>query len=326
MVEIRRLTPLGWMPTEPLVAYSNRDHTVISAATSRRGGNSYYDRFGFQGSREIVCIDCKEAGRDVPVILVESTRRRPHFRHEQGEAPDGLGRHGETAEHLRGKALIADWARKQHHILPWSVEEEVWVTGARLRSDVRAELTGGAHVAFEVQRKPLDWNTWDRRHGGYTGAGIHDVWLWSPEVPTPVLDLPLASMVLDMEHEEIGIFVASYSGRYRHPTAEGYLCAPTHYASAPLVEWGISATGALVPPAALGEFIGNKPESARSAQLQAHRERTAGPARQAPAPGPRATPPRQRQQDAAFPSQTPRVVSEREQQRIDETIARIFRR
>jgi len=45
----------------------------------------------------------------------------------------GDGWHGETAEHLHGKQLIMDWARDQHHVLPWSVEEEFWVPGARLR-------------------------------------------------------------------------------------------------------------------------------------------------------------------------------------------------
>lgn len=52
---------------------------------------------------------------------------RLHFHHQQGEAPDGLGRHWETAEHLRGKQLITDWAKNQHHVLPWFVEEEFWV-------------------------------------------------------------------------------------------------------------------------------------------------------------------------------------------------------
>jgi hypothetical protein len=31
------------------------------AAAMHRGNNSYYDRYGYKGSKEIVCIDCKEA-------------------------------------------------------------------------------------------------------------------------------------------------------------------------------------------------------------------------------------------------------------------------
>lgn len=277
MTEIRRLTPLGWLPTDPLVAYNNADGSIVPAAAMSRGNNSYYDRHGFHGSRQIVCVDCKEDVRDAPLSLVKSTARRPHLRHQPGEAPDGLRRHGETAEHLRGKALISSWARDQRHIFPWSIEEEVWVTGARLRSDVRAEITGGGHLAFEVQRKPVAWSDWDRRHCGYGNEGIRDLWLWAPEVPDPVLDLPLVSVVLDLQHEELGVLVASYAGRYRHPTNEDYLLTPTHYAAAPLGEWSISDAGKLVPPADLNEFIGVKPEAARRVQLQARRERLAPP-------------------------------------------------
>jgi hypothetical protein len=324
MTEIRPLYPRTWEPSEPLVAYNNADQSVVAAAQMSRGNNSYYDRYGYQGSQDIVCADCKQAGRDVPVILVDAERKRLHFRHKQGEAPDGLGRHGETAEHLRGKQFIMDWARDQHHILPWTVEEEFWVTGTRLRSDVKAELADGQRLAFEVQRKPLDWKDWDRRHGGYRNGGVRDVWLWSPDVPDLALDLPLTSVVLDVEHESLGVLVADYSRGYRHPTAEGRILSPTHYAAAPLAEWSIAATGALVPPPGMAEFIGDKPEPARLAQLNAHREAVAR------APRPQAVPP-----------QRPRVVlPERhvpsgdyetrvdpvEQQRVREVIDRIFGR
>ncbi|MET3934933.1 competence protein CoiA family protein [Arthrobacter sp. OAP107] len=272
MIEIRRLFPRKWEPSDPLVAYNNADGQIVMAAAMHRGNNSYYDRYGYQGSKEIVCIDCKEDGREVPVQRVDAKTRCKHFRHQAGEAPDGLRRHGETAEHLHGKRFIMDWARDQHHILPWSVEDEVWIPGIRLRSDVRATATSGRHLAFEVQRKPMDSKEWDRRHGGYQTAGIHDVWLWSPDVPDLVLDLPLNSVVLDMEYESLGVLVAMYGGSYRHPTAEQYLVSPTHYASAPLSEWRLSGAGSLVPPPGMAEFIGDKPEPARLAQLKAHRE------------------------------------------------------
>lgn len=75
MIEIRPLYPRDWEPSEPLVAYNNADRRVVVAAAMRRGDGSYYDRYGYQGSQDIVCIDCKEAGRDVPVILVEAEKR-----------------------------------------------------------------------------------------------------------------------------------------------------------------------------------------------------------------------------------------------------------
>lgn len=333
MIEIRPLFPRTWEPSEPLVAYNKADRRVVIASAMSRGNNSYYDRYGYQGSRDIVCIDCLEAGHDVPVSLVVAEKRCIHFRHKAGEAPDGMRRHGETAEHLHGKQLVMDWAREQHHIMPWSIDDEVWVPGARLRSDVKAELVGGRQLAFEVQRKPLEWKDWDRRHGGYKDADVLDVWLWSPDVPHLVLDLPLTSVVLDMEHEEIGVLVAPYGNEYRHPTAERHVLIPTYYASAPLAEWDMSASGSLVPPPEMAEYIGDKPESARVAQLKDYREATA---RRALAPGRTMSVERRvqafRQYGSASPWQVqgpsgsaPRRDAEREAQRQAEAIERIMR-
>ena len=100
---------------------------------------------------------------------------------------------------------------------------------------------------------------WDRRHGGYKNAGVLDVWPLSPDVPHLVLDLPRTSVVLDMEHKEIGVMVANYSGIYLHPTAEKRIIKPTHHAAAPLAEWGISASGSLVPPPGMAEYIVDNP-------------------------------------------------------------------
>ncbi|UKA73422.1 competence protein CoiA family protein [Arthrobacter sp. FW306-06-A] len=321
MIEVRQLYPRQWEPSDPLVAYNNADANVVAAEAMSRGNNSYYDRYGYQGSQDIVCADCKQDGRDVPLILVNAEKRRLHFRHQQGEAPDGLGRHGETAEHLRGKQLITNWAKDQHHVLPWSVEEEYWVTGVRLRSDVKATLAGGQQLAFEVQRKPMEWKDWDRRHGGYERGGIRDVWLWSPDVPDLVLDLPLTSVVLDMEEELIGILVANYSSGYRHPTAENDMRVPTHYAAAPIAEWTISAAGVLVPPPGLAEYIGDKPEFARLQQLRAYREGTTRPP-EAPSRRPVKT---VLQREAAR-SLAKMGYSDEESARINDVVARIFGR
>lgn len=319
MIDIRPLFPRDWEPSEPLVAYNKADRRVVVAAEMSREAGSYYDRYGYQGSQDIVCIDCMEEGRDVPVILVVAEKRCIHFRHKQGEAPDGLGRHGETAEHLHGKQLIMDWARDQPYVLPWSVEEEFWVPGARLRSDVKAELASARQLAFEVQRKPLDRKDWDRRHGGYENSGVRDVWLWSPDVPDLVVDLPLTSVVMDMAHESIGVLVASYAAGYRHPTAEGQILSPTHYASAPLTEWGISASGALAPPPEMAEYIGDKPEPTRVAQIKAHREATARPPKPAWHPSSASSNPYEG-------SASGWSRNEREQQRQREAIASIFGR
>ena len=324
MTEIRRLAPLGWLPSDPLVAYNNRDQSIVSASSMTRGNDSYYDRYGFHGSREIVCIDCKEEGRDAALSLVESRSRRPHFRHQPGEAPDGLRRHGETAEHLRGKTLLSEWARDQHHVLPWTVQEEVWVTGASLRSDVRAELSAGGAAVFEVQRRPMDSVDWTRRHGGYANSGIKDTWLWSPETPEPIVNMPLSSVVLDLQHEEIGILVVRSPLGYRHPTAADFLARPTHYAAAPLPEWSISPDGTLVPPHDLLQFIGDRPAAEREALLLRHLDRTRQ--NRPPTGSPAAT-----QRSGRFVSQTqpPRPAphrSEEELRRIQQRVAELFGR
>lgn len=192
--------------------------------------------------------------------------------------------------------------------------------GARLRSDVKAELSGGRQLAFEVQRKPVELKDWDRRHGGYQNGGVRDVWLWSPDVPHLVLDLPLTSVVLNLAHESIGVLVANYAGEYRHPTAEEQMRVPTHYASAPLMEWGISgASGALVPPPEMAEYIGEKPEPARIAQIKARREAAERP------PKPQWQPPGA-SSDHYKSSASEWSPREREQQRQREAIARIFGR
>lgn len=193
------------------------------------------------------------------------------------------------------------------------------MTGVRLRSDVKAALASGQQLAFEVQRMPMERKDWDRRHGGYESGGVRDVWLWSPDVPHLVLDLPLTSVVLDVEEESIGVLVANYSSGYRHPTAEDQVRVPTHYASAPLAEWSISAAGVLVPPPGLAEYIGDKPESARLAQLRAYREGTTRPVE---APSRRSY--RAPLQREVPPSLAEKGYSEAEIQRINDAVARIF--
>lgn len=37
----------------------------------------------------------------------------------------------------------------------------------------------------------------------YSNQGIRHLWLWAPEVPNPVLDLPLLSLVLDLQQVEV---------------------------------------------------------------------------------------------------------------------------
>lgn len=63
MIDIRPLFPRDREPSEPLVTYNKAKRRVVVAAEMSREAGSYYDRYGYQGSQEIVCIDCKEEGR-----------------------------------------------------------------------------------------------------------------------------------------------------------------------------------------------------------------------------------------------------------------------
>lgn len=253
------------------MAYCNADGMIVHAADMESGGDdSHWERHGSAGTREIVCIDCKQAGREVALQFPQYRDRAPFFRHPPGTAPGSRG-HGETAEHIRGKLLIASWASEQENVLPWTVDEELWEPSARLRSDVRARLLSGRAVAFEVQRKELAEGEWDRRHGSYHRTCISDVWFWPPDTPGIQLDLPGTSVVIDVEEELLGVLVADYAGQYLHPTSGSYMTAPTHYAAAPMSEWTVSEHGALVPPPELDVHVGTRPTLDRLARLERYR-------------------------------------------------------
>lgn len=77
----------------------------------------------------------------------------------------------------------------------------------------------------------MEWKDWDRRHGGYRSGGVRDVWLWSPDVPHLLLDLPLTRVVLDTERRSIELLVANCSSGYPHPCIASRSVSPR---SAPL--------------------------------------------------------------------------------------------
>lgn len=80
-----------------------------------------------------------------------------------------------------------------------------------LRSHVKAALTEGQQLAFEVRRKPLDCKDW-----------------------------------------------AASTAAVRTAASATCACGPTQYAAAPPAEWSvrISASGALVPPPEMADYLG----------------------------------------------------------------------
>lgn len=257
MEGIHELQPRKWGLSEPVVAINVADGSVAFAQEmARSAGTAYYDHYGFNGSRQIVCIDCLEDGSTVPVVLVETRDRGNYFRHPPGASPWGKGQHGETAQHVQGKRLLANWARNQECISPGSVREEHWLDGARLRSDVGATLNSGVDIAFELQRSPLDRADWARRHGGYNQRQVVDIWLWSPTVVRPVVGPPGCSVVIDIERKAVGVLLCrGGEAGYIHPTALRYPFSPSFFALAPLEQWGMLPSGEMKLPASLQKYI-----------------------------------------------------------------------
>ncbi|MBT2568092.1 hypothetical protein J7I84_16625 [Arthrobacter sp. ISL-85] len=104
MIEIRPLFPRTWEPSEPHVAYNKADRRVVIASAMSRGNNSYYDRYGYRGSRDIVCIDCLEAGHDVPVSLVVAENKVHPL---PAQARRGSGRYAQARRDSRAPARKA---------------------------------------------------------------------------------------------------------------------------------------------------------------------------------------------------------------------------
>lgn len=271
---IQPLTNQPSSSTEPVVAYNNDSRKAVVAEDMKRGnGTTEYDIFGYQGTKDIVCLDCKfGSGKDVPLQLVSGKKIRKHFRHQQGFSPDGTGSHGETSDHVYGKYLIARWLEDQLSIVPGSISEEFWTRESQLRMDVTAEMIDGTRMAFEVQRRQLDDSDWTRRHGKYKRDGVKDVWLWAPHVTSPRIDsIPTSNLVLDVQDETLGLHLVSHTrgafsklrqlnpDDFLHPSRVRFQPKPTHYVSAPLSEWTLEVDGSLTPPEHLLRYLAGDP-------------------------------------------------------------------
>lgn len=235
--------------------------TGLNQATSRivyaeSMDNSEYDRHGFRGEKNIVCADCLDDGKTIPVVRVrEGTLRGTHFRHPPGHSPTGTERHGETAQHLLGKAMISEWAAKQSAVLEGSVHEEQWSIDRGIRSDVLAELHDGTGVAFEIQRRPLGETEWEVRRSRYRDRQILDIWVWAPHLGIPAGADAITGVVLDIRDATLGVMLAQGGYDFLHPSAIPGNPPASHYVATPLDEWGISAEGRLIPPRSVRRFL-----------------------------------------------------------------------
>lgn len=260
--------------SSPFAAYNKDSKKVVFAEEMQRGnGSTEYDIFGFDGTKDIVCLDCMAGlGNEVPLVLISGKKVRKHFRHEGGKLPGGAGRHGETADHIYGKYLVSKWLEDQLSVVPGSVSQEYWSEESNLRLDVTAELADGTRMAFEVQRRPLSNDDWERRHGKNERDGVKDVWLWDSAVTLPrMTDNPAGNLVFDIANKEIGLHLAvNYSAMPRlrvsagtplesawfmHPSRLPYHPSPTHYVSAPLSDWMLEEDGSVTPPQGLQRYL-----------------------------------------------------------------------
>jgi hypothetical protein len=166
---------------------------------------------GYGEDQSLICYYCligdgTMPGTEIPLVVKGKIdgRRRYHFSHPPGRAPDG-GHYPETKWHVEGKLSIASWARQQPEVADVQVE---WLTPDRTRrTDVIAELDQGIRVAFELQYQPLADGVWMARHRDYVRQGICDVWLWRRGLYRPgiLLDSKTDVWWLDSDRGELGV-------------------------------------------------------------------------------------------------------------------------
>lgn len=166
---------------------------------------------GYGKDQSLICCYCLMGdgtmpGTEIPLVVKGKIggRRRYHFSHPPGTAPDG-GHYPETKWHVEGKLSIARWARQQPEVVDAQVE---WLTPDRTRrADVIAQLNDGTRVAFELQHQPLADCAWMARHCDYGRQGICDVWLWRRGLDRPgiLLDSKTDVWWLDSGRGELGV-------------------------------------------------------------------------------------------------------------------------
>ncbi|GBG95651.1 competence protein CoiA [Ligilactobacillus salitolerans] len=105
-----------------------------------------------------------------PVIVKQGNLKAAHYAHHSHSCH--AFSEGETAEHLKGKKLLANWCAQ----LNWQVQIEAYQIDLRQRPDVLG-IHDGKRVAFEFQCAPLSAAEMQRRSSGYLKDGFSYLWV-----------------------------------------------------------------------------------------------------------------------------------------------------
>lgn len=100
-------------------------------------------------------------------------RTQIHFAHQKGEC--SWSTEAETIRHLRGKAVLAEWLRKQFPQAHVMLEKRL--TEPNRIADIFVTHPDGRQWAIEFQCAPLEFDEWNLRHRAYLKASIRDIWI-----------------------------------------------------------------------------------------------------------------------------------------------------
>jgi hypothetical protein len=157
--------------------FGGRETRQLYALDRRTGRIVYLE----DGDAEEQRPDCRAGHLICPIDGCESpsfttyggTAKRHHFKHLSA----GARAHGpESYYHQLGKRLLGQYVRDRHPEATVVVDQEALDNGQR--PDVLVSMPGGRLFAFELQYSPLSVREWQRRHDGYRGQRVFDVWLF----------------------------------------------------------------------------------------------------------------------------------------------------
>lgn len=105
--------------------------------------------------------------------------KTPYFSHKSVEC-EYVGSEPETADHIKGKAMLYDWLTQKFPTA--NVEYEVYIHQTGQIADVYVEHEEGEFAgqtwAFEFQHSNISANDWESRHNLYESVNIQDFWFF----------------------------------------------------------------------------------------------------------------------------------------------------
>lgn len=126
------------------------------------------------GSDKLFCPNCGAI-----VKFKKGKVKTPHFSHKSVEC-EYVGSEPETADHIKGKAMLHDWLVQKFPTA--NVEYEVYIYQTGQIADVYVEHEEGEFAgqiwAFEFQHSNISATDWEFRHNLYESVNIQDFWFF----------------------------------------------------------------------------------------------------------------------------------------------------